>query len=757
MHQAAARVRVRPHSKRLNHKRKVSPRISRQAGEPRYSSELAITGILILLTVSATILSYLGLVDMLVKDIRAGNILGLYEQILFMLILVFFVYGNLLYLLTRWGYLRRRSTHTKAKWTHLERLFDGKAPSLTILVPSYKEDVEVVRRTLMSAALQDYPNKRVVLLIDDPPNPASQKDREGLDAMRSLPGEIQRLLDEASRPLEMELEAYLERRRVGIDPSQERKALGRRYRSIALWFSHLAATYPPSDHGSKLLVDKVFQRCIRVHRARARQLSDGVEEPFPEAEILHHYRRLARLFRVHISSFERKRYVNLSREANKAMNLNSYIGLIGRSFREISRKDGIHLEPTAAATPDLTVPNAEFLIMLDADSLLVPDYAIRLIHHMIEPGNERVAIAQTPYSTIPDAPGVLERVAGATTDIQYIIHQGFTAHNGTYWVGANAIARKTALDDIAEKDLERGFPITRYIQDHTVIEDTESSVDLAHRGWTLYNYPDRLAYSATPPDFGSLLIQRRRWANGGLLIVPKLMRYLVHGPNLFSKAKEGFFRFHYLFSITAVNFGLLILLLYPFRDNVSNLWLPLTALPYFYLYGRDLVQIGYRWVDLLRVYALNLMLIPINLGGVLTSVCQGMTGRKVPFGRTPKVADRTAAPALYLVAEYGLFFVGLVGLVRDVRHGLWVHAFFCLINVIFLGYALVRFIGLRESAEDFALAWAGWKNGRSLKMVGAIGGSSRDRDVVESLPSSVFMVERRITRETVTSFPRDSI
>jgi len=62
-------------------------------------------------------------------------------------------------------------------------------------------------------------------------------------------------------------------------------------------------------------------------------------------------------------------------------------------------------------------------------------------------------------------------------------------------------------------EVERGFTVTRYIQDRTVIEDTESSVDLVERGWRLYNYPERMAYSATPPDFGSLLIQRRRWVN----------------------------------------------------------------------------------------------------------------------------------------------------------------------------------------------------------------------------------------------------
>jgi cellulose synthase/poly-beta-1,6-N-acetylglucosamine synthase-like glycosyltransferase len=90
-------------------------------------------------------------------------------------------------------------------------------------------------------------------------------------------------------------------------------------------------------------------------------------------------------------------------------------------------------------------------------------------------------------------------VAGITTDIQHIIHQGFTHFDATYWVGANALIRRKALDDIATLEKEGDKMVVKFIQDRTVIEDTESSVDLLLKGWTLYNYPDRLAYSATPP------------------------------------------------------------------------------------------------------------------------------------------------------------------------------------------------------------------------------------------------------------------
>src|SRR2546422_7723608 len=90
--------------------------------------------------------------------------------------------------------------------------------------------------------------------------------------------------------------------------------------------------------------------------------------------------------------------------------------------------------------------------MVDADSILHPDYTIRLTHFMEQPGHERIAVAQTPYNAFPNAAGALERIAGATTDIQYVIHQGFTHYRATFWVGANALARKRALEDIARSE-----------------------------------------------------------------------------------------------------------------------------------------------------------------------------------------------------------------------------------------------------------------------------------------------------------------
>src|SRR5262249_16516422 len=235
------------------------------------------------------------------------------------------------------------------------------------------------------------------------------------------------------------------------------------------------------------------------------------------------------------------------------------------------------------------------------------------------------------------------------------IHQGFTHYGATFWVGANAMVRMRALRDIAQTRRERGYTIQTFIHDRTVIEDTESTVDLRDRGWQLHNYPERLAFSATPPDFGSLLIQRRRWANGGLLILPKLWRCgWKHGRRRMTLA-EVLLRLHYLISLAASNVALLTLLAWGFDDRLASVWLPITALPYYALYAADLRRAGYRARDVLAVYALNMLLIPVSLGGVLSSVRQACTGARSAFARTPKVIGRTAAPAGYMAAELTLF------------------------------------------------------------------------------------------------------
>jgi len=311
-------------------------------------------------------------------------------------------------------------------------------------------------------------------------------------------------------------------------------------------------------------------------------------------------------------------------------------------------------------------------------------------------------VAQTPYSAYPGSTTRIERLAGATTDLQHIVHQGLTHYNATFWVGANAVLRKIALDDIAEVDEYNGHPIRRFIQDRTVIEDTESSVDLGARGWKLVNYPERLSYSATPPDFGSLSIQRQRWANGGLLIMSKLWRSLRHRRHEGERMTMGetFLRVNYMASICWASFGLAVLLIYPYTDRLLSPLVLVTALPYFLAMAADLKRCGYRRLDVLRIYGFILVLLPVNLSGVCKSVGQALTGRKIAFARTPKIRNRTTAQLTFVLTPYLLVAWASFTFAGDVEASRWAHAAFAGGNALLATYAIVAYIGIRHSVED---------------------------------------------------------
>jgi hypothetical protein len=193
-------------------------------------------------------------------------------------------------------------------------------------------------------------------------------------------------------------------------------------------------------------------------------------------------------FTADVASFERKQYVSLSDEPNKAMNLNSYIGLMGGSYQEIATVGGTALVQVPSGA-GLHIPNPEYVVTLDADSVLLPEYCLRLVHLLEQQEYQDMAIAQTPYSAFPGSATRLERIAGASTDLQHIVHQGLTYYDATFWVGANAVIRKRALDDIAEISYLGDWEIKRYIKDRTVIEDTESTIDMGIHGWRLYKLP----------------------------------------------------------------------------------------------------------------------------------------------------------------------------------------------------------------------------------------------------------------------------
>lgn len=662
----------------------------------------------------ATAIIFAGLFYSLGEDayttyLRGGSLRYVLETVLFAVGMVFVGYGNFLYQICLRGHYKRRAQHKPVPAAELYSLYQGAAPSLSILIPSYKEERTVNWQTMMSAALAEYPSKNVVLLIDDPYPAKSLPDMVKLEDTRKIPVEMQALFDAQAAIYSAEHDAFLGRGSVHYKcRKDELLRLADNYSQIAGWFRDVAAQFMAGqaldalNHADRFFVEAILYKPAGEHEALSQELRAMAQAgTVPMKDFFAcHYARLAGLFRVNFSSFERKKYANLSHEANKAMNLNSYMALVGKSWKEVWHGNDVHLVETTADDADFTIPDADYINTIDSDSLMLSEYALRLIHIMEQPGNKKLAVIQSPCSSFPGCPKGLERTAGACIDVQFLTHQGYTYWDATFWVGANAMLRRTALEDIKEVHMKDGHPISIYIQDRTVIEDTESTIDLVHKGWKLYNYPERMTFSATPPDFGSLLIQRRRWSNGGLLILPKLFNYVRNSRKDSRLFKELFMRFHYLASTTTGCVVAVLFCFYPFAETFSNFWLLASIVPFFILYTRDLKNAGYAYSDAWRICAMNLMLFPIVLGGVLKSFEQMITGKKIPFSRTPKIPGRTAAPALYSMVAVAMPLAFAYCALNQSLLGHTSKAVFSTLNMAMATYALVVFVGMRAAFED---------------------------------------------------------
>ncbi len=628
------------------------------------------------------------------------------QAISYLIVVTLLTFSALMYLLARQGAFLRFAKHMRVPRAEIDNYFSNTQPTITVLIPSYSEEPQVIYKTLMSAALQEYPHINIVLLLDDNPFPKTLNAYNRLNETRKLGQDIMNVFSEPYTKVSGKFKSFEHRNKYNkIINSKAIKEIIEQYEWSINWLKKLAEQEKIEDHVDIFFKEQVLSGLAQELELVKNALIASYKEnaTIPSDRAIQLYRRLTWIFSVKIDTFERKKYASLSHEANKAMNLNSYIGLMGGTFMQRETPDGIVLAPTNKRTKEtVKINDSDYLLTLDADSILLRDYCLRLVYFLEQPNNANVAVTQTPYSSFRGASTRIERLAAATTDIQHILHQGMSQYGATFWVGANAVIRKKALEDIVQTEWIGGFEIRKYIQDRTVIEDTESSIDLTLHGWSLVNYPERLSYSATPPDFGSLIVQRRRWANGGLLILPKLWSQTKERKrrNEYVSTTEILLRVNYMASITWACFGLIFLLAYPYNGRLLSPFVLLAALPYFLAMASDLKYCGYKRSDVLRIYGFNLILLPVNLAGVLKSIQQALSGKKIPFARTPKVKNRTLSPLIFILAPLSIVAFSSFILWRDEITRNWGNAAFAGFNAIVSVWAIIAYIGILNALKD---------------------------------------------------------
>ena len=614
------------------------------------------------------------------------------------------LYCSLAYQFNRFGASRRREEISSLPDADVPSRAKADAPSVSILIPTYREERRVLIGTVLSAALAEYSNRRIVVLVDDAPS-----DTSALKGTLAAIGEVTGWVREQAERQRVANAAWQTRKAANsFDPQAEARILSEGYENVANWLSSLAARLEAEAsedfrHVDGFIVERIVRDAAARYLSRAEKLA-GSDLTLAQADAEH--ARLAVLLCDDVTPFQRKVFANLSHAPNKAMNLNAYIGLMGGRYVRVHRNGATRLEPAIGGNVDVDVPRPDYVLTLDADSVILNHYVATLVE--ILESDPSVGVAQTPYLTFPASDSPVERIAGATTDIQYLVHQGSSWFDAAFWVGANALIRYSALEAISKTQDEGGKTVKVFIQDKTVIEDTGSTIDLLHRGWRVQNHFVPLAYSATPADFGALAIQRKRWANGGLIILPELLRQYLRSPDRLNRFPELVLRTHYLLSPVIGNVAVFMLMIWAGAEARGILWTPVIMLPYFALYMLDLRRLGYRARDLFGVCALNLMLLPVNFAGILTSIVQIVTGRKGSFMRTPKVSNRTYVPPYALLFNLGVLMLMLGYATKAVMYGEYSGTVIPVVNILLYSYGLVRFVGILDSLGDMFPSLRRW-------------------------------------------------
>src|ERR1700761_9010406 len=180
-------------------------------------------------------------ITILVRVLRVHSDTNVVETIGFLVAVTMLAASALAYLVGRLGFYYRAGKHRRVPRAMIDEFFYRRQPRLTAIVPSYQEEPGVILMTLLSTALQEYPDIRVVLLIDDPPKPRYAGPRKLLDSALALPAEVERLLSEPRERFVRSLETFEENVDWnGTMTHDEVVTLGSDYEYAAEWLRSLS-------------------------------------------------------------------------------------------------------------------------------------------------------------------------------------------------------------------------------------------------------------------------------------------------------------------------------------------------------------------------------------------------------------------------------------------------------------------------------------------------------------------------------------
>lgn len=173
----------------------------------------------------------------------------------------------------------------------------------------------------------------------------------------------------------------------------------------------------------------------------------------------------------------------------------------------------------------LTLVDAAFVAVLDADHVASPDFLVRTMGYFEDPG---LALVQTPQEFYNresfEHESVTDEEVGDTTDrfheqilFYRILQPGKNRWGGAFWCGTGAVVRVAALRAVGG------------VATDTITEDIHTTIRLHRAGWRTVYHNEVLARGLAASDAVTYQLQRHRWGTGAMQVLRRENPMFVSG------------------------------------------------------------------------------------------------------------------------------------------------------------------------------------------------------------------------------------
>jgi cellulose synthase (UDP-forming) len=221
--------------------------------------------------------------------------------------------------------------------------------------------------------------------------------------------------------------------------------------------------------------------------------------------------------------------------------------------------------------------DADFLVIVDADHVTMPNFVERTLGYMSDPKVAFVQSPQTFFNRSFQHPrnAVDDPLLNEQSLFYDVICRGKDRDNACFWCGSSALVRREALLSVGG------------VATDTVVEDTHTAMKLHQAGWKSVYHPEVLAVGLAPEEVSAFLTQRGRWSSG-------CYQMLRRANPLFARGLGFRQRLHYFSSVSHYIEGpqrLIGLLVPPFVLLTGTIPLAAPALLYLTLFLPQLVLV----------------------------------------------------------------------------------------------------------------------------------------------------------------------